>query len=166
MRDFWLRSPMYIVICVLLGFAIAFLAAQNSILKGELQEIKQTQADAQASADDVKQGTEQIKRYLRCVSLTPVENRTPELIEKCFSDDLPPQPNTNKQSSTGNNSTIFLAPGPSNGTTTQPSQPVDNSPGNSGQTPGGNQTVNPQPQGLIPSLCTNVTPRACATLGL
>lgn len=162
MRDFWIKSPVYIVICVLLGFVIAGLLAQNIQLKQDLTEVKAEQRDQQAKTEDVKKQADRIIAYLRCISLTPVGERTPELIDKCLTEDLPPQLSTGTE--TGG--TSFLAPAPDNGARQQPNQPVDNSPGNSGQTPANPDTENPQPQGVIPSLCTNLTPRACATLGL
>ena len=172
MRDFWLRTPMYIVICVLLGFVIAGLAAQNITLKAELTEIKQEQRDAQIKADDLKQQTDRIIAYLRCISLTPVGERTPELIDKCLSEDLPPQLSTGNDRR-GDEEPSFLAPAPNTGTSQQPNQPVDNSPGNSGQTPSNPQNPNPeQPQqpGILDPITnplrTNLTPRTCATLGL
>lgn len=165
MRDFWIKSPVYIVICVLLGFVIAGLLAQNIQLKQDLAEVKAEQREQQAKTEDVKKQADRIIAYLRCISLTPVGERTPELIDKCLTEDLPPQLSTGTEQNTtaGPN---FLAPAPSNGATLQPNQPVDNSPGNSGKTPANPDTENPQPQGLIPNLCTNITPRACATLGL
>ena len=162
MRDFWIKSPVYIVICVLLGFVIAGLLAQNIQLKQDLTEVKAEQREQQAKTEDVKKQADRIIAYLRCISLTPVGERTPELIDKCLTEDLPPQLSTGATQDGPN----FLAPAPSNGATPQPNQPVDNSPGNSGQTPANPDTENPQPQGLIPNLCTNITPRACATLGL
>ena len=172
MRDFWIKSPVYIVICVLLGFVIAGLLTQNLLLKeqldranGQIAEIKKDQDDAKKQADATKAQADRIIAYLRCVSLTPIGERSPELIDKCLTEDLPPQLSTgNTQGTAGGPN--FLAPAPSNGATQQPNKPVDNSPGNSGQTPADPPTENPQQQGIIPSLCTNLTPRACATLGL
>lgn len=172
MRDFWLRTPMYIVLCVLLGFVIAGLAAQNVTLKAELTEIRKEQRDAQIKAEDLKQQTDRIIAYLRCISLTPVGERTPELIDKCLTEDLPPQLSTRSDDRTAEGP-HFLAPAPDNGANQGPQQPVDNSPGNSGQTPANPQDPNPetpqQPGLLAPitnPLCTNLTPRTCATLGL
>ena len=173
MRDFWLRSPIYIVICVLLGFVIAGLAAQNITLKDQLQELKQEQRETRATAEDVQNATNQVKNYLRCVSLTPVENRTKELIEKCFSDDLPPQANDKKTSSNSGGSQSFLVPGqssqPGNQATVNPPQPANN--GNGGGQTGGN--TNPQQNNtgglltpVIDPVCTNLTTRLCGTLGL
>lgn len=161
-KQFWARSPIYIVMCVLLGFVIAGLLAQNTQLKADLDEVKTEQRDQQVKTKDVQRQADRIIEYLRCISLTPIGDRTPELIDKCLSDDLPPQLPTG----TEQGPTSFLDPAPDNGATTAPMQPVDNSPGNSGQTPANPGTKNPQPQGFIPGLCANITPRACATLGL
>ncbi len=169
MRDFWIKSPVYIVICVLLGFVIAGLLAQNIQLKQDLTEVKAEQREQQAKTEDVKKQADRIIAYLRCISLTPVGDRTPELIDKCLTEDLPPQLSTGTEQKTtaGPN---FLAPAPSKGATLQPNQPVDNSPGNSGQNPANPGAENPQQPGLLTPvlnpLCTNLTPRACATLGL
>ena len=48
MRDFWIKSPVYIVICVLLGFVIAGLLAQNIQLKQDLAEVKAEEQREQA----------------------------------------------------------------------------------------------------------------------
>lgn len=169
MRDFWIKSPIYIVICVLLGFVIAGLLTQNLLLKqelaqanGKISEIQRDQDKANKQADATKAQADRIIAYLRCISLTPVGERTQELIDKCLTEDLPPQLSTGPSQG----GTSFLAPAPDNGAKIKPNKPVDNSPGNSGQNPANPQTENPQQQGIIPSLCTNLTPRACATLGL
>lgn len=165
-KQFWARAPIYIVICVLLGFVIAGLLAQNIQLKNDLAEVKTEQREQQAKTEDVQRQADRIIAYLRCISLTPVGERTPELIDKCLTEDLPPQLSTGTE--TGG--TSFLAPAPDNGARQQPTPLVDNSPGNSGQTPANPGPQNPQPQGILPTLtsplCANITPRACATLGL
>lgn len=170
MRDFWLRSPIYIVLCVLLGFVIAGLLAQNVTLKDELEIIRKEQAETQATAEDVKQAADRLGNYLRCVSLTPVERRTQALIERCFGEDLPPQ----QQTTDPRQEPANIAP-----------QPVENSspaPVGNENTPNvtnGNPTPDPQPEneqpipergGLLSPItgpvCTNLTPRLCGTLGL
>lgn len=176
MRDFWLRSPIYIVICVLLGFVIAALIAQNAILRDQLADarqdiadIKQQQKESEARGDRIEENTDRVIAYLRCISLTPVGERTPELIDKCLTEDLPPQASSGQAQSgpVGNAQTpgpIANQPQQNNG-----GQPVDNSP-NMPTTPTPSQPETPGRSGLLNPitnpLCTNLTPRVCATLGL
>lgn len=173
-NQFWARSPIYIVICVLLGFVIAGLLAQNNQLKTDLTDVKREQQQAQVKAEDLEKQTTRVINYLRCISLTPVGERTAELVDKCLSEDLPAQPKA--EGSTGG--TSFLEPA---GTSSQsnngssnsvsPSNPITQVPNsnngpNNGITDDGQQNEN----GVIPlltnPLCVNLTPRICATLGL
>lgn len=43
----------------------------------------------------VRDQQKQLTDYLRCISLTPPENRNAELVEKCLTKPLPPQTNRN-----------------------------------------------------------------------
>lgn len=170
-RQFWSRTPIYIVMCVLLGFVIAGLLAQNTQLKNDLNEVKTEQRDQQAKTQDVLDQADRIIAYLRCISLTPVGERTEELVNKCLEQDLPAQPsNGSPQASSGSSGSSFLAPAPSSGAQPQANgnsnnQPVDKSPNNVD-----NPTNENSNSGLLDPvknpLCTNLTPRICATLGL
>jgi len=170
-RQFWSRTPIYIVICVLLGFVIAALLAQNVQLKADLQQLKTEQMDQQAKTQDVQDQADRIINYLRCISLTPVGERTEELVNKCLEQDLPAQPkNGEPQASSGSSAPSFLAPAPTSGAQPQANnnsnnKPVDNSPNNGDNSNNGNAN-----RGLLDPvtnpLCTNLTPRICGTLGL
>lgn len=163
---------------MLLGFVIAALIAQNAILRDQLADarqdiadIKQQQKESEARGDRIEENTDRVIAYLRCISLTPVGERTPELIDKCLNEDLPPQ-GSNGQTQSGPVSSN-PTPGP---LANQPQQnnsnsgqPVDNSP-NTPTTPTPSQPETPGRSGLLAPitnpLCTNLTPRVCATLGL
>lgn len=41
--------------------------------------------------DRIQGNTDRVYNYLRCASLTPVQERTKDFAEKCFENDLPPQ---------------------------------------------------------------------------
>lgn len=170
MRDFWLRSPIYIVLCVLLGFVIAGLLAQNITLKDELEIIRKEQAETQATAEDVKRAADRMGNYLRCVSLTPVERRTPELIERCFGEDLPPQ----QQATDHKQEPANVAPQPVENSSPAPVGNENAPDVTNGNTDPERQPENEQPaperDGLLGPItrpvCTNLTPRLCGTLGL
>jgi len=175
---FWARSPIYIVICVLLGFVIAGLLAQNTQLKADLNEVKSEQREQQAKTEDVQRQADRIIAYLRCISLTPVGERTEELVNKCLSEDLPAQPKA--EGSTGG--TSFLVPAPRGGSSQQPGNSNQATPANpsnqnnvgGNSNTGGNNGIpdqdNENTSGLltpvINPLCVNLTPRICGTLGL
>lgn len=163
-RQFWSRTPIYIVLCVLLGFVIAGLLAQNTQLKSDLNEVKTEQRSQQAKTQDVQDQADRIIAYLRCISLTPVGERTEALVNKCLEHDLPAQPKkAEPQASSGSSGPSFLAPAPSQGAQPQANsnthnKPVDKSPNNVDNSSGSSPVNNP--------LCANLTPRICATLGL
>lgn len=176
-RNFWLSAPIYIVICVLLGFVIAILGAQNVILKNQLdttqaqlEQVKQAQEESKKRGDRIEENTDRVINYLRCISLTPVGERTAELVDKCLEQDLPAQ---DRQ---GSGPTSFLSPAPGTGRSSQPGSNSSPSSGSSGNTPptgSDTGTVNPQPDNtgglltpVINPLCNNLTPRICGTLGL
>lgn len=181
-RRFWLSAPLYIVICVLLGFVIAGLLTQNLLLKqqledanGKITQIQEAQAAQKKRDEATKAQADRIIAYLRCVSLTPVESRTRALIDKCLTEDLPPQ---------------LGGPSEPSGETKSGGEPVENSDGsrsqantNTGNTPNsqnpgnsggsdndGNAGTGDDRTGLLSPIttpvCTNLAPRTCATLGL
>lgn len=170
-RQFWSRAPIYIVICVLLGFVIAGLYAQNIQLKSDLQQLKTEQQDQQAKTDDVQRQADRIIAYLRCISLTPVGDRTAELIDRCLNEDLPPQSTDAKpQASSGSSGPSFLAPAPGSGAQPGANSNGNNKPVDNSQNNGDNSTDDSSNNGLLDPvtnpLCINLTPRICATLGL
>ena len=132
-----------------LGLVVTVLGQQNKNLKSQLDGLNKQLSQQQRITEKVQDSTDQIISYLRCVSLLPVSQRTPEIIDTCLTTDSGPimPQKTSSSSRPAATHPTSPSPAPKVSQTTPPKSNDTKTTTNSGA--GANNTAAEQQPGLV-----------------